>query len=122
MGQITEELKVMCAWCGEFMGTKPGTSSIGDVTHAICDPCMDKTMPEPTINERLVSRVQMLGSGKDVHQRAQILQAYIGAAESFHCKKDLQERFKLRKIWLSAHTQLRAMLEHARDNRLIGGK
>jgi hypothetical protein len=117
---MVTEMKIECAWCNADMGTKPGTCSIGDTSHAICDTCMDKTMPAPRIDERMVTRVQFLG-GRDVHRRAQVLQAYTGAAESFKLETDIKERFKLRKIWLSAHTQLRHMLEHARDTKLVGG-
>lgn len=40
----TQEVKVVCAWCGEFLGrTTEVSASLGDVqSHGICQLCMEK--------------------------------------------------------------------------------
>ena len=40
------KLKVICAWCGKFMGTKEGGNSTKEITHSICCECSKKLKNE----------------------------------------------------------------------------
>lgn len=39
--QEREEIVVICAWCGNVMGKKPGLGQTG-ISHGMCDECLQK--------------------------------------------------------------------------------
>ena len=39
-------LKIVCAWCGRFMGVKKAESATLPVTHSICCKCKERLLAE----------------------------------------------------------------------------
>jgi len=75
-------------------------------------------MPAPRVYTDLVACVRMLS---DDSRSAELIDQYHGLVREYSRSTDRKHQFKLRKAWISRHTQLRHILDEATATKLVGG-
>ena len=53
-------IKIICAWCGKFMGIKEAENASLPISHAICCECSQKLVEEMEARLELNQRIQNL--------------------------------------------------------------
>lgn len=53
-------IKIICAWCGKFMGIKEAEKASLSISHAICCECSQKLVEEMEARLELNQRIQNL--------------------------------------------------------------
>ena len=53
-------IKIICAWCGRYMGIKEAEKALLPISHAICCNCSQKLLEEVESRLELNQRIQNL--------------------------------------------------------------
>lgn len=112
----TEEIAVICAWCGEDKGTKEVNrceTMAGVPTHTICEECKERTMSayedqqeELKCDEVLVMDVQYLVGGT-IHNVLDDLHGYTLAGHLLGKDLPRERKRELRRILRDTERKLR---------------
>jgi len=107
MGEKTQELKRVCAWCKKLMGVvmvEPMNLD-EDTTHGMCEECFDRETPKPVVDEALVMFAQSI-AGRNV-----------GTVEAYHISDTLADRMEYRRMWQDQYTKLRKLVSAEKRRR-----
>jgi len=118
MGEKTQELKRICAWCKKLMGTvmiEPMDLD-EDTTHGMCEECFDRETPKPCVDEALVMFAQSI-AGRNIHDVNGILTGYIGTVEAYHISDTLADRMEYRRMWQDQYTKLKKLVSAEKRRR-----
>lgn len=118
MGEKTQELKRVCAWCKKLRGVvmvEP-MSLDEDTTHGMCDVCFDNETPKPFIDEALVMYAQTT-AGRNIHDVNGVVAGYLGVVEVYHIEDDLVKRLEWRKHYTELSKKLREIVSAEKRRR-----